>query len=142
FSVFFNPGGEFTTGALILLIATNIFVVLMLLFIAYPLSFFGSRFPDRVVKADLLRMVLRGPATGMLIVATLFFTGRVIRILEISGEDSSVFAAVRVVLFWEWLIDRALPQLDRWLIYGDGADEQFTKIQQLNSPLLPATDLL
>jgi GAF domain-containing protein len=142
FSVFFNPGGEFTTGALVVLIATNVFVVLMLLFIAYPLSFFGSRFPDRVVKADLLRMVLRGPATGMLIVATLFFTGRVNRILDISGEEFSVFAVVGVVLFWQWMIDLALPQLDRWLIYGDDEDDQFTKIQQLNRQLLTETDLL
>lgn len=142
FSVFFNPGGEFTTSALTLLIATNIFVVLMLLFIAYPLSFFGSRFPDRVVKADLLRMVLRGPTTGMLIVAVLFFTGRVNRILDISGEEFSVFAVVGVVLFWQWMIDLALPHLDRWLIYGGDEDDQFTKIQQLNRQLLTETDLL
>ena len=142
FSVLFDPGGEFTTGALILLIATNIFVVLMLLFIAYPLSFFGSRFPDRVVKADLLRMVLRGPATGMLIVAVSFFTGRINRILDISGEEFTVFAVVGAVLFWQWMIDLALPQLDRWLIYGDDEDDQFTKIQQLNRQLLTESDLL
>lgn len=142
FSVFFNPGGEFTTGALILLIATNVFVVLMLLFIAYPLSFFGSRSPDRVVKADLLRMVLRGPATGMLIVIILFLTGRINRILDISGEEFSVFAVVGVVLFWQWMIDLALPRLDRWLIYANDEDDQFTKIQQLNRQLLTETDLL
>lgn len=141
FSAFFNPGGEFTTGAMMLVIAANLFVVLMLLFLAYPLSFFGSRIPDRVVKADLLRMVLRGPATGMLIVAVLFFTGRVNRIFEISADEFSVFAVVGVVLLWQWMIDLALPYLDRWLIYGNSEDDQFTKIQQLNRQILTRADL-
>lgn len=142
FSVFFNPGGEFTPGALALVIVANIIVVLMLLFLAYPLSFFGSRIPDRAVKADLLRMVLRGPATGMLIVAVLFFTGRVNRIFALDSEEFSVFAVVAVVLFWQWMIDLALPELERRLIYGDDEDDQFTKIQQLNRQLLTEADLL
>ena len=33
----------------------NIGIVLMLAFMAYPLSFFGSNKPDRVIKAELLR---------------------------------------------------------------------------------------
>ena len=45
----------------------------MLLFLAYPLSFFGSRIPDRVVKTELLRFVLRGPATGLLALVTIVF---------------------------------------------------------------------
>lgn len=142
FSVFFTPGGEFTTGALILVIVANIFVVLMLLFLAYPLSFFGSRIPDRAVKADLLRMVLRGPATGMLIVAILFFTGRVNRIFALDSGEFSVFAVVAVVLFWQWMIDLVLPLLERWLIYNSDEDDQFTKIQQLNRQLLTEADLL
>lgn len=142
FSAFFVPGGELTTSAMVLLIAANIFVVLMLLFIAYPLSFFGSRIPDRVVKADLLRMLLRGPATGMLIVAVLFFTGRVTRVFSLDAEEFSVFAVVGVVLLWQWVIDLALPVLDRWLIYNTDEDDQFVKIQQLNRQMLTESDLL
>ncbi|MCO6442919.1 MAG: hypothetical protein J5J04_02435 [Anaerolineae bacterium] len=141
FSAFFAPGGEFTTGALVLVIIANIFVVLMLLFLAYPLSFFGSRIPDRAVKADLLRMVLRGPATGMLIVAVLFFTSRATRIFGLVSSEFAVFAVVTVVLCWQWIIDLMLPLLDRWLIYGEES-EQFNKIQKLNRQLLTRADLL
>lgn len=141
FSAFFDPGGEFTTGALVLVIVANVFVVLMLLFLAYPLSFFGSRIPDRAVKADLLRMVLRGPATGMLIVAVLFFTSRATRVFGLVSSEFAVFAVVAVVLCWQWVIDLALPLLDRWLIYGEESD-QFSKIQKLNRQLLTRADLL
>lgn len=141
FSNFFDLGGEFTTGAITILIVGNIFVILMLMFIAYPLSFFGSALPDRAVKSELLRFMLRGPVTGFLIVGTIFFTRRTTRIFALSGEEFMIFATVGVVLFWLWMVDLLLPTLDRILIYGDEED-QYLKIQQLNRQLLTRTDLL
>jgi len=141
FSTFFDLGGEFTTGAMILLIMGNIFVILMLMFLAYPLSFFGSTLPDRAVKSELLRFMLRGPVTGFLIVGVIFFSRRATRILALPGEEFMVFATVTVVLFWLWMVDLVLPTLDRILIYGDEED-QYIKIQQLNRQLLTRTDLL
>lgn len=142
FSNFFVPGGEFTTPALIMLIVGNVFVILMLMFLAYPLSFFGSSLPDRAVKSELLRFMLRGPVTGFLIVGTIFFTRRATRIMALPGEEFMVFATVSVVLFWLWMVDLLLlPFLDRVLIYGDEED-QYVKIQQLNRQLLTRSDLL
>lgn len=74
FSLLLGQGSEFTLTGLFLVNLTNVIVVFMLLFLAYPLSFFGSRIPDRVVKVDLLRFVLRGPATGLLALVTITFT--------------------------------------------------------------------
>lgn len=141
FSNFFDLGGEFTTGAISLLIIGNIFVILMLMFLAYPLSFFGSSLPDRAVKSDLLRFMLRGPVTGFLIVGTIFFTRRATRIFALPGEEFMIFATVAVVLFWLWMVDLLLPTLDRYLIYGDEED-QYVRIQQLNRQLLTRNDLI
>lgn len=141
FSTFFALGGEFTTGAMILLIVGNVFVILMLMFLAYPLSFFGSTLPDRAVKSELLRFMLRGPVTGFLIVGVIFSTRSATRILGVSGEEFTVFATVAVVLFWLWMVDLLLPRLDRMLIYGDDED-QYSRIQQLARQLLTRNDLI
>jgi hypothetical protein len=142
FSAFFTPGGEFTSGAIGLVIVANIFVVLMLLFLSYPLAFFGSRIPDRAVKSDLLRFLLRGPATGMLIVAVMFFTGRTTRIFSLRAEEFTVFAVVAVVLFWQWMAELALPWLDRHLIFGDDDEQSFGKLQAVTRQMLTRDDLL
>ncbi len=42
FSVLLPPGNEFSLGVLLLVNAANLLVILMLVFISYPLSFFGS----------------------------------------------------------------------------------------------------
>jgi hypothetical protein len=141
FSNFFNLGGEFTINAIIMLIVGNVFIILMLMFLAYPLSFFGSALPDRAVKSELLRFMLRGPVTGFLIVGTIFFTRRTTRIFVLPGEEFMVFATVAIVLFWLWMVDLVLPTLDRYLIYGDEED-QYLRIQQLNRQLLTRNDLI
>lgn len=140
FSNFFDLGGEFTTSAISVLIVGNVFIILMLMFLAYPLSFFGSNLPDRAVKSELLRFMLRGPVTGFLIVGTIFFTRSATRILALPGEEFMIFAIVTLVLFWLWMVDLLLPTLDRILIYGDDED-QYGKIQQLSRQLLTRTDL-
>ncbi|MGB1288784.1 MAG: hypothetical protein ACPG7F_19780, partial [Aggregatilineales bacterium] len=55
YSVLLPAGGAFTLPALLLVNTANIIVVAMLIFLSYPLSFFGSDRPDRVVKVELLR---------------------------------------------------------------------------------------
>lgn len=142
YSVFLPPGEEFSLAALILVNVANILVVLMLLFMAYPLSFFGSRIPDRVVKVELLRFMLRGPATGMLILGVMFYVTRPASlIIGIPGDDFAPFAVVTVTLFWQWMVDLTLPWLEKRLIYRDEDESQFSKIQSLNRHLLTQADL-
>jgi hypothetical protein len=119
----------------------NGLTILMLLFISYPLSFFGSRAPDRVVKAELLRFVLRGPATAGLILGVIVFIPPSGQVLGLPGDEFTPFAAVTVVLLWQWVVDIALPWLERRLIYRADED-QFNKIQELTRQLLTRDDLL
>jgi hypothetical protein len=142
FSALLMPGEEFSPFSLTLVNLANIVVILMLMFLAYPLSFFGSRIPDRVVKADLLRFMLRGPATGFLILAVIIFTRQATQILGLSGDAFMPFAVVGVVLFWQWMVDLALPLLDQRLIYNSEDDDQVEKIQTLSRYLLTRSDLI
>lgn len=142
FSVLLGQGSEFSLLGLFLVILTNVIVVFMLLFLAYPLSFFGSKLPDRVVKVDLLRFILRGPATGLLALVTITFTTPATRILGLPGQDFMPFAVVAVVLCWQWFIALALPWFERRLVYpGEDAD-QLEKLQNLSERLLTRSDLL
>ncbi len=142
FSVLIGPGREFSVIGLLLVNLTNVLVIFMLLFLAYPLSFFGSRIPDRVVKVDLLRFMLRGPATGLLALVTIIFTTPTTRILGLPGQSFMPFAVVAVILAWQWLIALVMPYLERKLVYsGDDAD-QIEKLQNLSERLLTRGDLL
>jgi len=142
FSLLLGQGSEFTLTGLFLVNLTNVIVVFMLLFLAYPLSFFGSRIPDRVVKVDLLRFVLRGPATGLLALVTITFTVPATRILGLPGQDFMPFAVVAIVLCWQWTIALILPFLERRLVYGPQDAAQLEKLQNLSERLLTRSDLL
>lgn len=142
FSALLNPSEVFSLAGLLLVNASNVVVVLMLLFLAYPLSFFGSRIPDRVVKTELLRFVLRGPATGLLALAIIIFTSPATRILGLPGRSFVPFAVVAVILFWQWMVHLALPSLEKRLIYPDEDDDQLTKLQNLSDQVLTRSDLI
>ncbi len=142
FSLIIGAGTEFTFAGLILVNLANLFVVLMLLFLAYPLSFFGSNIPDRVVKKELLRFILRGPATALLALGTYFFTNTSSRILGLQGERFTPFAIVAVTLLWQWSIALRLPWLEKRLVYNDDEERQFDKIQDLSDRLLTRSDLI
>lgn len=142
FSVLLGAGEEFSFWGLLLVNAANVVVILMLLFLAYPLSFFGSRVPDRQVKADLLRFILRGPGTALVALVTITYTLPATRILSLPGEDFSAFAVVAVVLLWQWIAHLAIPRLERWLIYSGEDYDQMSRLQSLSERLLTRADLL
>ena len=87
----------------------NIIVIIMLIFLSYPLSFFGSDVPDRVVKVELLRFLLRGPGTALLALGVIVATGRADRILSRACRTDNFlpFGVIAAVLFWQWMIHLA-----------------------------------
>lgn len=142
FSLLLGAGEEYSLLGLMSVVIANIIIILLLVFLAYPLSFFGSRDPDRVVKVDLLRFFLRGPATGILIIVTIFFINPATRILGIPSDNFLPFAVVAVVLLWQWLVALALPYLERWLVYKGEDREQFDRLQRLSDRLMTHDDLV
>lgn len=124
---------------LIVLNLANLIVLLMLVFMAYPLSFFGSEKPDRVIRTQLLEFMLRGPLQGAAILAVILFVPRVSNVLGLDGDALMPFAAVATVLLFQWMITILLPVLQNWLIYDD--DQQGAQwIQRLGDRLLTQAD--
>ncbi|MCA9882097.1 MAG: hypothetical protein KC708_03980 [Anaerolineae bacterium] len=142
FSVLLPETNTLSLGTLLLVNAANLVVILMLIFLSYPLSFFGSDKPDRVVKVELLRFLLRGPGTGLMALATIIFTTQATRILGLAGEDFMPFAVVGVVMLWQWSISLGLPTLEKLLIYNDDSNEQLSKLQDLSDRVLTRSDMI
>jgi hypothetical protein len=142
FAVLLNLENTSEVEPLLLVNAANVVVILMLLFLSYPLSFFGSRQPDRLVKADLLRFMLRGPITGLLALVVIIFTRPASEIIGLPGETFMPFAVVAVVLLWQWIVALGLPYLEKRLIYSGEDDAQLARLQDLSERLLTHNDLL
>ncbi|NLX11485.1 MAG: hypothetical protein GXY36_17715 [Chloroflexi bacterium] len=140
YSLLFNPLGDTNTPLLLVILnLANLIIMLMLVFMAYPLSFFGSEKPDRVVKSQLLEFMLRGPLTGAIILATVLFVPRITNFLGIDGDALMPFAVVTILLILQWSITLLLPVLRRWLIYG--SDQPYaTWLQGLSDRLLTQAD--
>lgn len=142
FSIFISPTDEQSIGFALLVITANFIVIAMLIFLSYPLSFFGSNKPDRIVKVELLHFLLRGPGTGLLALATILTIGRATRVLGLDNDDFLPFGVVAVVLMWQWGIHLLMPTLEYWLIYRDEDEDQLARLRDLNERIVTRNDLL
>jgi hypothetical protein len=142
FSVLLGAGEEYSLLGLIVVNISNFIIILSLVFLSYPLSFFGTRVPDRVVKSELLRFFLRGPMTGLFALVTIFYITPATRIFGIPSQSFLPFAVVAVVMLWQWFIDEAIPHLERWLIYSGEEYERLGRLQSLSDRMLSRSDLV
>lgn len=132
-------GDERETTLLVIINLANLIVVAMLVFMAYPLSFFGSEKPDRVIKDQLAEFMLRGPLTGAAILVTILMLPRATNVLGLDGDTFMPFAAIGIVMLLQWSITLLLPVMRRWLIYTE--DQQRAQwIQDLGDRLLTQSD--
>jgi hypothetical protein len=141
FSLIFSGIGTISEVALwIVFNVANLAVLAMLAFMAYPLSFFGSHRPDRVVKAELLQFMLRGPLTGVVIVFLIQTMPRVSSILGVEGIQFTSFAVVAVVLSLQWLLTLTMPRLERWLVYTKD-QQQAHRLREISERLQTRADI-
>lgn len=136
--LFSQPTGNQTFWLWALINIGNIGIILMLMFMAYPLSFFGPNKPDRQIRADLLRFMLRGPVTGMLVLMVILFVPAT-RVLGLPGLEFMPFAAVATVLTLQWAFDFVIPFLERLLVYTPSQD-QARQIREFSERLLTRAD--
>ncbi|MBN2471468.1 MAG: hypothetical protein JXN59_12155 [Anaerolineae bacterium] len=140
YSLLFSGSSETSVLFWVLVNLGNLGIILMLLFMAYPLSFFGSNIPDRVVKAELLRFFLRGPAAGSLVLIIILYVPRAGQILGLPSDQFMLFAAVALVMFWQWMVSLTLPFMERHFVYPDEQD-QVRLLQEINQRLLTDNDM-
>ncbi len=136
--LFANPSRDDQIWLWLLINLGNVGIVLMLAFMAYPLSFFGSNKPDRVIKAELLRFMLRGPVVGVVVLLVILFVPAT-RLLGLPGDVLMPFGAVASVLFLQWAFNLLIPFLERVLVYTSDQD-QARQIQDLGERLLTKAD--
>jgi hypothetical protein len=123
----------------LLLVLGNVAVGLMLMILAYSVTFFGALTPDRVVKRRLARFLLRGPFLAMLLVVVILTTSQAGGWIGLPGNRLMLFGVVGLVLLIQFVIEMTKPWLDRALYRRDHAEIEW--IQQLSSRLLTTTDL-
>jgi hypothetical protein len=122
-----------------LLVLGNVAVGLMLLFLAYSVTFFGALIPDRVVKRRLARFLLRGPFLAMLLVVVILGTSQAGGWLSLPSNRLTLFGVVGLVLLMQLAIELTKPLLDRVLYRQD--HPEIAWLQQLSNRLLTTTDL-
>jgi hypothetical protein len=122
-----------------LLVLGNVAIGLMLMILAYSVTFFGALTPDRVVKRRLARFLLRGPFLAMLLVVGIVSTSQAGGWLGLPANQLMLFAVVGIVLVMQVAIELTKPWLDRVLYREDHAEVEW--LQQLSSRLLTTTDL-
>lgn len=122
-----------------LLVLGNVAVGLMLLILAYSVTFFGALTPDRVIKRRLARFLLRGPFLAMLLVVVITATAQAGGWLGLPGNRLMLFGVVGLVLLMQLAIELTKPLLDRVLYRQD--HPEIAWLQQLSNRLLTTTDL-
>jgi len=122
-----------------ILVMANIAVGLMLLLLAYSVTFFGGFSPDRMVKRRLARFLLRGPLAAILLVIVILLASQTEGWLGIPGRRLVYFGVVGVVFLLQIVIELTKPLLDRALYRQDYPEVKW--IQGLISRLLTATDV-
>ncbi|MBN1428081.1 MAG: hypothetical protein JXB07_06825 [Anaerolineae bacterium] len=122
-----------------ILILFDALLVVMLTFMAYPLAFFGSPLPDRLIKAQMLQYLLRGPVVAIAALGVIIWTPKAGAVLGLSGDEAMPMLTVVAILLLQWAITLARPYLERRLIYiGDHAEMR--RIQELENRLLTNAD--
>lgn len=121
------------------LILVDALLAVLLTFMAYVMAFFGTLYPDRMVKARMLQFFLRGPVVAIVALGVIVWTPRAGAILGLPGDEIMPFLTVLVILFLQWAITIGRPYLERWLIYT-GDQVEIRRIQELESRLLTGAD--
>ena len=122
-----------------LLVLGNVGVGLMLVLLAYSVAFFGALTPDRVVKHQLVRFLLRGPFAATLVVIVIVAALRAEVWLGLPPWRLMLFGVVGVILLLQLGVELAKPVIDRALYRQDQPEIEW--IQELSNRLLTTTDL-
>ncbi len=124
----------------LLAVLLNIFVLALIVIMAYAVAFFGVSWPDRVVKRRLFKWLMRGPITASSVLA---ITTLVRRAGEYFGFEYSAAVPIVMVgslLLFEYAITLAAPLWERWSFTG-GDKSSILLVQALNERLLTTGDL-
>ncbi len=119
----------------------NALVGLMLVVMAYSVSFFGSPQPDRVIKARLFQWILRGPLVALSVLAAYVFVRWLARVTPLDTTLLVPVAIVVALLAPQFAITLLRVPLERLLFFGSRDREDVQRIQTLSECLLTVGDV-
>jgi hypothetical protein len=125
----------------IIAMTSNVVVGLLLILMAYAVSFFGVSWSDRVVKSRLLKWLMRAP---FIAIVTLALTTLVRRTGDVFGLDLNGIAPivmVATIILIQYLITLFASTGEKWLFYGND-QQDLEMLKTLEDRLLTRTDLL
>ncbi len=121
-------------------VLNNLFVVLLLVIMAYSVAFFGVSWPDRVVKRRLFKWLMRGPVTGSFVLSVTTLVRRAGEYFGFEYSAAVPIVMVVMILLCEYVITMAAPLWDRWSLSG-GDKSNLMLVQTLNERLLTTGDV-
>lgn len=119
---------------------SNSIVIILIVIMSYAVAFFGTPWPDRVVKGRLFKWLMRGPFTAS---ATLGVVTVIRRAGALFGQDYTALVPILMVatiLLLEYLITLFAPLGERYLFWGKDSNE-LQIIRRMEDRLLTKNDL-
>lgn len=114
-------------------------LILMLVVMAYTVTYQGALQSDRIIKQKFLHYMLRGPVVAVGVVAALTIVPLIEEYLQLSRETLLAATVIVGIVVFEMLISRGKPYLDRLLFWQDRREVK--QIQELDARLLTTSDL-
>lgn len=127
---------------LVLLLLTffgTIALIVMLVVMAYTVTYQGALQSDRIIKQKFVHFMLRGPIVAVGVVTALAIVPTIEGWLNLSRETLLAATVIVGIIVFEMLISRSKPYLDRVLFWQDRREVR--QIQQLDARLLTTSDL-
>jgi MFS family permease len=124
----------------LLAVLSNLFVLGLLVLMAYAVAFFGVPWPDRVVKRRLFKWLMRGPVTAILVLGLTTLIRRAGGVVGFSTAALVPIAMVASMLVFQHIITLAAPVWERRLFHG-GDRSNMELMQTLEERLLTSGDL-
>lgn len=124
---------------LTLVLAGNALVAVMLVVMAYGVAYFGVLTPDRVVRARMVKFLVRGTFVSTVTLVAIVVVRRAGPLLGIPADDAVVVVAVGVNLLLQWAIAATKRTLEQGLYLNER--DEVAHIQQLEDRLLTSRDL-
>jgi hypothetical protein len=112
----------------------------VIIVMTYSVSFFGVSWPNRLIKSRLLKWVLRGPVTAIIVLTAVTF---IRRFGSWTGSPYTGYVPLVMVVFIiisEFTISMLFPVVERFFINEDD-HEQIEILKQLEERLITDKDL-
>ncbi|MCB0166368.1 MAG: hypothetical protein KDI79_19210 [Anaerolineae bacterium] len=123
----------------ITLFLVNLGIAMMIIVMAYSVVFFGAMSPDRVIKHNLIHLLLRGSFVAAIVISIIQVLPEQQQILGLPRELILATSIVTVIVLSQLLINLLKPAIDSIIFYQDRNEIKW--ISELDRRLLTTSDL-